>query len=927
MLSVRNLVKRYKPKKGVAVTAIDCISLDFPDKGMVFLLGKSGSGKSTLLNLLGGLDRYDDGEIIIKGVSSKKFKQCHFDSYRNTYVGFIFQEYNILEEFSVGANIALAIELQGRKCTDNEINDILHKVDLDGYGNRKPNELSGGQKQRVAIARALVKNPEIIMADEPTGALDSNTGRQVLETLKKLSTDKLVIVVSHDREFAERYADRIIELADGKVINDIESDGGELEMSADSLVFFDNTVTVPAKYRLTEDDLKAINEYMESLDKGIVFKISEKKHGFKLTDTEKIRTDSDASGFKLIKSKLPLKNAFKIGVSGLKYKKFRLVLTIFLSVISFTLFGVADTFGSYNHINACTNSLIDSEIKYASMRKEKQYGKGTSAYWNGYGYFFDDEDVKNVSEDTGHSFKGVYSPEEISLGFSQHFDTSIELSKTDYSVNTERFAGFMDITEADLKDFNCTLVAGSLPNGSKNELAISTYVFDTFKKAGYIAANVDEKPDASKKITISAYDDMVGKTLLIGDISFTVSGIIDTGFDFERYGSLTEEKLGQTTADQLVDYLLYNELTYETEYGISKVAFVGEGKTRALSEHFPNVSYINNVSITLKAENQYFRVSRISRLSEIDGSIVNWVTEPKTELAANEFIVTADKIDIINSDGFNTKTGDAFDFVIPEMGYEDNPSGVSTTFDEISKTDFQLSYDNYTEDEFYTEEGWKLVGFVDFDQMEKSGYSNCVFVSDEFYERCVGDKDGIYKYITTAMPTERSEVRQLVDYSYTPTDKIRMPLQSAVTYELDTVNDALKLLSTVFLYIGLGFALFSSLMLSNFIATSISHKKRDIGVLRAIGSRSNDVFRIFFSESFVIAAVNFVLSSVGTFVVTKIVNKVLRDEAGVLITVLSFGIRQLLLIFAVSVFVAVAASFLPVNRIASKRPVDAIRNR
>lgn len=225
MLETKELVKIYKPKKGVPVTALNKISLKFPEKGMVFLLGKSGSGKSTLLNVLGGLDKYDGGEIIIKGVSSKNFRQQHFDSYRNTYVGFIFQEYNVLDEFSVGANIALAIELQGRRASDSEINDILKQVDLEGFGARKPNELSGGQKQRVAIARALVKKPEIIMADEPTGALDSATGKQVFDTLKKLSETKLVIVVSHDREFAEQYADRIIELSDGQVISDVELDG------------------------------------------------------------------------------------------------------------------------------------------------------------------------------------------------------------------------------------------------------------------------------------------------------------------------------------------------------------------------------------------------------------------------------------------------------------------------------------------------------------------------------------------------------------------------------------------------------------------------------------------------------------------------------------------------------------------------------
>ena len=178
MLEIRDLKKTYRPKRGVPVRAIDGISLTLPERGMVFLLGKSGSGKSTLLNLLGGLDRYDGGDILVYGKSTRDFRQVHFDSYRNTYVGFIFQEYNLLDEFSVGANIALAIELQGRRAEDAEINEILREVDLVGYGARRTNELSGGQKQRVAIARALVKKPKIIMADEPSGALDEKTRKK-----------------------------------------------------------------------------------------------------------------------------------------------------------------------------------------------------------------------------------------------------------------------------------------------------------------------------------------------------------------------------------------------------------------------------------------------------------------------------------------------------------------------------------------------------------------------------------------------------------------------------------------------------------------------------------------------------------------------------------------------------------------------------
>ena len=235
MLEISHLSKTYKNKKGKDVDALVDISLKFPETGMVFLLGKSGSGKSTLLNVIGGLDNPTKGEIIIKGKSSKNFSQSDFDSYRNTYVGFIFQEYNILNEFSVYDNIALAIELQDKKVDHDKIVKLLKDVDLEGYEKRKPNTLSGGQKQRIAIARALIKNPEIIMADEPTGALDSNTGKQVLDTLKKLSKDRLVIVVSHDRDFALTYADRIIELKDGKIINDDTKVNKKSEVLSDNI--------------------------------------------------------------------------------------------------------------------------------------------------------------------------------------------------------------------------------------------------------------------------------------------------------------------------------------------------------------------------------------------------------------------------------------------------------------------------------------------------------------------------------------------------------------------------------------------------------------------------------------------------------------------------------------------------------------------
>ncbi len=222
MFEAKNLEKTYMPKNAAPVEALKGINVQFGENGMIFILGKSGCGKSTLLNLLGGLDYPTAGEIVIEGKSSAEFTKLDYDNYRNTYVGFVFQEYNLLNEFTVRENVGLALQLQGKKPNGEQIDVMLKKVGLELDEKRRPSELSGGQKQRVAIARALIKEPKIIFADEPTGALDSKTGNEILTLLKELSRDRLVIVVSHDEEFAYRFGDRVIEMADGQIIKDTE---------------------------------------------------------------------------------------------------------------------------------------------------------------------------------------------------------------------------------------------------------------------------------------------------------------------------------------------------------------------------------------------------------------------------------------------------------------------------------------------------------------------------------------------------------------------------------------------------------------------------------------------------------------------------------------------------------------------------------
>ena len=246
MIKLVNINKYYK--SGTEnYHALRDINLEFGDSGMHFIHGKSGSGKSTLLNVLGGIDKYDSGDLIIDNVSTAKFSRRDFNTYRNTYIGFVLQEFNVLKGLSVYENIALSLELQHMsvKKNHNKIQEIIDKVGLTGLENRMMNQISGGQRQRVAIARALIKNPRVIIADEPTGNLDSKNSKMVMDLLKELSKDHLIIVVTHSDALAKEYADRLIEIRDGSVTKDTGNTAG---IDKDLVL---KPVKVPVKTSLT----------------------------------------------------------------------------------------------------------------------------------------------------------------------------------------------------------------------------------------------------------------------------------------------------------------------------------------------------------------------------------------------------------------------------------------------------------------------------------------------------------------------------------------------------------------------------------------------------------------------------------------------------------------------------------------------------
>ncbi|MCR5422918.1 MAG: ABC transporter ATP-binding protein, partial [Bacilli bacterium] len=218
MIQLINVSKTYKSISN-STNALSNINVEFEDHGFVFILGPSGSGKTTLLNVIGGLDKIDEGNIIIDDKDISNYKSHELDYYRNEQVGFIFQNYNLIDHLNIYENISLPLRI--KKISNKEIksttNDIINKLGLEKEKHKYPNQVSGGQLQRTAIARALVTNPKIVLADEPTGALDSKNSKIIMDALKDISKDRLVIMVTHNEELAKSYASRIIRLNDGKI--------------------------------------------------------------------------------------------------------------------------------------------------------------------------------------------------------------------------------------------------------------------------------------------------------------------------------------------------------------------------------------------------------------------------------------------------------------------------------------------------------------------------------------------------------------------------------------------------------------------------------------------------------------------------------------------------------------------------------------
>lgn len=983
MLEVKDLRKVYKTKNGADVNALDGVSLSFKETGMVFLLGKSGSGKSTLLNVCGGLDSPTNGEIIVKGRSSKDFTQSDFDSYRNTFIGFIFQEYNILNEFSVEDNIALALELQGKPKDKEAIAQLLSQVDLEGFAKRKPNTLSGGQKQRIAIARALIKSPEIIMADEPTGALDSNTGKQVFETLKKLSRDKLVIVVSHDRDFAEQYGDRIIELKDGKVISDVTKTEKETVAVSENVSVVGDVLCVKKGAELNDTDFQKIKTYLKGSNGNVIIANNEQdvekfkkvsrinENGVKevfcdtTDDGEKCEYTKEDSRF--IRSKLPLRHAAKIGVSGLRNKPVRLFFTVILCTVAFVLFGLLSTLNFYDSEATFKQTMADSSV--SAMKLEKQYKAKSTWYSRGEkeyeydDYFmtkFTNEELKKLKEDLGEDAFGAVR---ASVSFNVR-----QASSRYYKNNINAFA-YISQNNALRQGIN-----GAYPQ-KDDEIAITSYIAEVLYKCNAFDNN-------GVALELAQPSDIIGKSVNLGGRVYKITGIINTEAIPEQYAVLNDAEIEDTM-------LQFKYESYLSD-GLHLVAFVTENRLAVLSkestDYTEGLHNYTRVVASIKSGSKY-EFPEWSNARYATSSVI--VDTNNIVKISGESLMPAGNDILVPSALFASSVGEAYRKIGESFGedYEtaDKYYQLSNLAGEIEAGGKYQQNATTKKDEFiaYTAEELKAkiaslaaaakrdkiplkLGIKIFDDMNQtvigdvkeyniSGVillpredemANCFVMSDDAFTKLWDEQKMVvenYAIITTKYISANPNAvynTVYVPYQYSEDtintywalynndewkeDDSRILLTGNFIGTLQSIDGTVEGMSKIFLYVGIVLALFAALLFSNFISVSISQKTRDIGILRAVGARSADVFKIFFSESFVIAAICLLLSTVACAVLCGYLNTVLAEGIGA--SLLVFGIASFVVMLIIAFVTAVAATFIPVNNAAKKKPVDSIRS-
>lgn len=877
MLSVKNLTKIYS-NGTTSVTALNNVSFTLEDKGFVFITGKSGCGKTTLLSIIGGLDNATEGTVVCDGNNLSHFSNKDFDNYRNTYLGFIFQDYCLIDDLNVYQNIELSLTLKGEVLSQTEkdelIDEALASVDLDAQiKNRYIKELSGGQKQRIAIARALIKNPKLILADEPTGNLDSRTSKKILKLLKKLSKDRLVLIVSHNLDDARTYADRIIEFADGEIVSDIHRS----QENTEEMSIINGTLMLPHSGDLTPAQIKEINLQLQD---NKIKKIKQHTSGF-----EKTKNITESHNKVNIEPKrMKFKNSLKLSKFFIKKRWFASFVTIFVVSLLVFVLGLAQF-------------LIQFQEYETILEVMQQAGETDLLIYKG--YYNDDGELKTdnfvkFSNNEIQEFKDAGYNGNI---YKLYYDTfCISATNTEQGNVADVWKNFSGkwIRES-FGTLNCDL----------------TYLINKFGKNGelsIIAGTLNDHPEgliitdymADCLVNVvgkgqTTYEDYVGK--IVQNRNY-INAIIDTDYE-EKY---------QDMFDYIEDISIGIDRSADKDYFKTRTMdFISEIQKYYGIAYSINPNFANDIN---KTETNYTKLHYSS--FEAEGFALsqdyNYIYKGFDFLEDNEIG--------IEFDIFNTKFGRFF-------GYYNEDT--LDTYEPITITINKYDDSEHTNLVYTTDVIIKLLP-TSYSSSNNAN-SSTMFAGEGIYELINNNS----KYVHGLYLDDANQLGSI--YS-TITEKPYI-VQSKIFSSISVVGDIVSVFEEFFWIIFLGIAGVCLVLLISYAYGNIKKKYYEIGVLKALGATTRNVGFLFSLQTILAGILICILSNtalltlctpINITISEKLLEFVANNNLGPL-SILQVNLPTIIANTAVILFVTILTCFIPMAKLHKIKPKNIIANR
>ncbi len=868
MLKLTNITKDYSIGKANVCHALKSIDVNFRKSEFVAILGPSGSGKTTLLNIIGGLDRYDSGDLQIKGISTNKYKDRDWDTYRNHSVGFVFQSYNLIMHQSVYSNVELSLTLAGidHKERKRMVLEALKKVGLENEVYKKPNQLSGGQMQRVAIARAIVNSPEILLADEPTGALDTENSEQIMDILKELASDRLVIMVTHNPELAERYATRIIHFADG------ELKGDSNPVSSEELEEFEN---YGAELQPTAAD-DARNWFLRLFSKK----------------------ERDKSKGKKKYSSMSFKSAIKLSMKNLITKKVRTSATSVAGSIG--IIGIALVLAISSGVKGYLNNMEEDSLStYPLTISKNDTGESGGNFLSSIFDMLGREDTEDL--DKYPNTDEIYTHEVIGgiIDKIAEMAGNKKLGEND----TVTFSKYLE------RNFDPAWGTISYDYGTKFN------VFYKFPENG--------KPGAGEIRKVDPFMDVVGA---VQGIPTQIMGYIEQYGDFiNTWSEIYNQELLTEQYDLLGDSrwpsseneiaIVVNEYNQIDDYALFCLGLKG---ITDINDTLQGSAVSGNLTVDdLLALKYYVAPDAVYYKSNDNGETYyydqTFDTNDKGQLT--NLIASPSAIEVKVTAVIRPKKNVSATCISSIVGYPH--ALMEATWEKAKEAPVTQKVIKAEE----TEKGsWKTIVTPDKSYTDFNEFLISLGVANEneiqkisIYASSFENKQNILKLIDKYNDTRKLDNRSTIKY----VDQMAN-LMSYATTMTDVISRVLIGFAAISLIV-------SSIMIAIITYTSVLERTKEIGVLRSLGASKKDVAHVFLAEAGIIGVISGVIGIILTLLFSVIAKSLLTVFLGFEINVMIQWYMALVLI-VLSFFLSLLAGFIP-SRIASKKdPVTALRS-